>query len=265
MIKNTSIIIGIVLYFSLTSLSQENILVNGHSHNDYKQNKPLQTALFYKFRSIEADVFLINNRLIVSHVFPLFKKRLTLQELYLKPLFDSIQKNGFLYAGYSKSIVLMIDFKSDAHATYTALKHVLEDYKSILTSVQEGKVIERNVTIVITGNKPYKDVLEDSSRFMFIDENLMNVIDSKYDSTVCYMASTKYANVLAWKGNGKINKTEQELLKSLVKAAHDKGKVVRLWAMPENEKVWEELLNCELDLINTDNLKKLFEFLNKKI
>ncbi len=35
--------------------------------------------------------------------------------------------------------------------------------------------------------------------------------------------------------------------------------------MPENEKVWEELLNCELDLINTDNLKKLFEFLNKKI
>lgn len=51
-------------------IAQECCLKNAHSHNDYKQKHPLSDALKNKFNSIEADVFLINGKLIVSHVHP---------------------------------------------------------------------------------------------------------------------------------------------------------------------------------------------------
>ena len=78
------------------------------------------------------------------------------------------------------------------------------------------------------------------------------------------MASTKYSNVLKWKGKGEIPKEEKEKLITLVNQAHKEDKVVRLWASPENKKVWTELLNCGVDLINTDKLEMLGAFLKEQ-
>ena len=46
-----------------------------------------------------------------------------------------------------------------------------------------------------------------------------------------------------------------------VAKAHLQGKKVRLWASPENKVVWAELLKCNVDLINTDKLGALRNFL----
>jgi len=249
--------------FAKTLFAQSPILINAHSHNDYKQKKPLSNALYYKFKSIEADVFLINNRLIVSHTYPIFKKTKTLEQLYIKPLFDSIQKNGAIYE--NETLILLIDIKSDAGKTYDELKKTLTKYKEIFSSVENGKIIQRSVTLVLTGNKPYKELIADTNRFMFIDENLLQLKDSKYNSNLCYMASTKYSNVLKWKGKGLVAEKNKQEIESLIALAHKQGKLVRLWASPENEQVWKYLLNNNIDLINTDELKRLSEFLLKKI
>jgi hypothetical protein len=241
--------------------AQNSILVNAHSHNDYKQKHPLHQALSLEFRSIEADIFLVKNELIVSHTYPIFKNKKTLSNLYLQPLFDSVQKNGFIYKNYPHSIILLIDIKSDAAKTYTALKQELINYKSVLTSVENGKIIERAITIVLSGNKPYAQAIADTNRFMFIDENLLMLKNCRYDSTLCYMASTKYRNVLKWKGKGAISKQEQKRIKALVQLAHQQGKIVRLWAMPKNENVWLYMLNENIDLLNVDDLKRLSNFL----
>jgi hypothetical protein len=39
--------------------------------------------------------------------------------------------------------------------------------------------------------------------------------------------------------------------------------MVRFWATPEKPEVWRELLKAEVDLINTDKLAELREFLMK--
>lgn len=246
--------------------AQECCLKNAHAHNDYKHKHPLSDALKNKFNSFEADVFLINSKLIVSHIHPFFKKQKTLENLYLKPILDSCSKhNGHVYKDCEESIILLVDIKSDADKTYLELKKIFEKYNSILSKYENGKVKIGAVTIILSGNKPYEVLQKDSIRYAFIDQSLLS-LEKPMDRLICAMASTKYSNIFTWKGKGKIPKNEKENLISLVKQAHQQGKIVRLWASPENKNVWNELLNCGVDLINTDKLEDLRNFLieNKK-
>jgi hypothetical protein len=61
---------------------------------------------------------------------------------------------------------------------------------------------------------------------------------------------------------------QRQKLCAYVNMAHKYGKKVRLWASPDNDRVWAELLKCGVDLINTDKLSQLKTFLlnqNNKI
>ena len=256
----------LILVNSYFLMAQDCCFKNAHSHNDYKQKHPLSDALKNKFNSIEVDVFLINNQLIVSHVHPLFKTQNTLENLYLNPLLDTcLKNNGHVYKNCEESIILLIDIKSAADKTYLELKKTFEKYKSILSKYENGKVSNGAVTIILSGNKPYEALQKDSLRYAFIDQSLLS-LDKSFNNSVCKMASTKYSNILSWKGKGEIPKGEKEKLISLVNQAHLQGKQVRLWASPENKNVWKELLNCGVDLITTDKLEELNLFLkeNKK-
>lgn len=238
--------------------AQNEVLVHAHSHNDYKQQHPLTDALALKFKSIEADIFLIKGKLIVSHTYPLLKRK-TLEELYLQPLSDSIQKNGTLYK--NEPLILLIDIKSDAEKTFNALDVSLKKYKNILSSFENNKMVYRNITIILSGNKPYKQVAGSPDRYMFIDEDLENIESSTYDASVCLMASTKFKNIFHKK---EMSDKEKQQFNKLLEIAHKQGKTARLWAIPENEVVWEWLLENKLDLINTNKLKRLSVFLRKK-
>jgi len=253
----------LILYSPAFLYSQECCLKNAHSHNDYKHKQPLSDALSCKFKSIEADVFLVSGQLLVSHTHPLFKRR-KLEELYLKPLLDSCNKyNGKVYADCKESLILLIDIKSDAEKTYSELKIIFGKYKSVLSSYENGIMMERGVTIILSGNKPYELLQHDSMRYAFIDQNLLSIQQEKNNS-IYLMASTKYSNITHWKGSGELPIAEKEKLNILVNNAHRQGKTVRLWATPENKKVWQALLDCGVDLINTDDLKTLSDFLIKK-
>ncbi len=252
-----------ILFFSLSQFlfSQTIVLQNAHSHNDYKQKHPLTDALTNGFTSIEADVFLIRGKLIISHHYPIFKKCKTLEELYLKPLYDSIIKHtGTVYLNYKQPVILLVEFKQNANKGYAALKTLLEKYKTVLTHFENGVVTNAAVTIVITGHKPDDELKKEQNRFAFIDDDLLNMNKGKA-AVVYQMASTKYSNVLKWLGEGAISIEQKQKLEELVNDAHRSGKKVRLWASPENTAVWEELLNCGVDLINTDELEKLKRFL----
>lgn len=254
----------LVLLFFLISIqllsAQTKILLNAHSHNDYKQKHPLSDALNNGFSSIEADVFYKKNSLIVSHIYPFFKKK-TLETLYLKAIQDSITKHhGNVFANVKVPLILLIDFKTDATKTYSLLNSILEKYKTLLTRFENGKIIQGAVTIIITGNKPFEEMKKENIRYAFIDENLLN-IEKNNSSEICLLASTSYFNILNWKGKGEIPEQEKQKLRQFVSIAHQQGKKVRLWASPENKNVWQELLNCGVDYINTDNLKELHDFL----
>jgi len=254
-------VLFILCIFGFPANAQVKPLKNAHAHNDYRHKHPLCDAMHCGFSSFEADIFLKKGKLIVSHISP-FLKHNTLEQLYLKPLYDSITKNkGTVYAAFPGPVILLIDIKSDADKTYAALQPLLEKYASILTWAENGKVHDGAVTIILSGHKPSAGVQQESHRLAFIDQPLLNVAASEKDSAVYPLASCKYSSVMSWKGQGKVDRTEEAELRTLVASAHAQGKKVRLWASPENKEVWKMLLKNGVDLINTDQLEELKEFL----
>lgn len=243
------------------AFSQVTALPNAHAHNDYRHAHPLQDAMACGFTSAEADVFFKRGKFIIAHLTPLLKKKGNLETLYLKPLADSIHNHpGYLYAGYPEPVILLIDIKTNAERTYAALKPLLEKYAAILTRFENGRVINGAVTVILSGNKPYASLKNERTRFAFIDEALLSV--KKENANVCPLTSVKYSDmIIRWKGKGCLPAAEKNKLTAFVNAAHEAGKKVRLWASPDNKVVWQELLNCGVDLINTDDLPGLRDFL----
>jgi hypothetical protein len=162
--------------------------------------------------------------------------------------------------GQQSPITLMIDIKSDAHKTFAALSLLLDKYKTILSAYENGRVRLREVTVVITGNKPIELIKEKQNRLVFLDQDLRQVGVGTSANT-SPIASCKYSRILKWKGKGPINPEEKQRLCDFVNKAHQNGCKVRLWASPENAVVWDELLRCNVDLINTNKLSKLRDFL----
>jgi len=250
-------------FTAAAATAQTAILPNAYAHNDYCHKRPLLDALDNGFTYVEADVYLRKGQLIVAHILPCFKKKRTLEALYLKPLLEYVQgneQNKTENRINNCPLTLMIDIKSDANKTYAAILLLLDKYKPILSGYEDGCTTLRHVTVVLTGHKPTELVKAKDNRFVFMDEDLKNAaIDT---STNLYpIASCKYSDLLKWKGKGVIPEIELQRLEYYVTQAHKNGRKVRLWGSPENKVVWSELLRCNVDLINTDRLTSLRKFL----
>ncbi|MDP9077316.1 MAG: phosphatidylinositol-specific phospholipase C/glycerophosphodiester phosphodiesterase family protein [Bacteroidota bacterium] len=252
----------LLLTAPFTLRSQTVPLPNAFAHNDYFHERPLLDALENGYTNIEADIFLEDDDLIVAHVNPFFGSHRTLESLYLKPLAELIKRNnGQVYKGYNEPVILMIDIKTGADNTYRALKTVLKKYSTIFSSFSHGSVIKGAVTVVLSGHKPYKLIKAEDSRLAFIDEDLQKTAQDTTSTNVYKLSSCKYSRMLSWDGRGKMPENEKIRLCTYVKMAHRFGKKVRLWSSPEKSNVWEQLLNCGVDLINTDKLVTLKDFL----
>jgi glycerophosphoryl diester phosphodiesterase len=242
-----------------TAYSQKVFLEQGYAHNDYLHKKPLFDALNNGFTHIEADVFLRKDSLIIAHWFPYLKEKRTLESLYLAPLKKYIQDTDLDTNTDQPSITLVIDIKSSPRKTYLALKSLLEKYSDILSCYENGVFKQGRVNIVITGRKPVDLIMNETRRLVMMDDFLDHISYSD-NNKLFAMASCKYSRILKWTGKGPIPVDERNKLQALVDQAHSQGKKARLWASPENEKVWDELLNCGIDFINTDALSKLKAF-----
>jgi len=238
-------------------------LLNGFAHNDYRHKHPLFDALDNGYTNIEADIFLRDTTLVVAHICPWFREGKTLEKLYLKPLYDRVmQNNGRVYSNYARPVILMIDVKTKSDNTYRELERMLDKYRTILTSYDNGTVVYRAVTVVISGHKPYSLLEGEHNRLAFIDDDLRKVARDTVTHDVFSMASCKYSRLLSWDGKGIIPFFQQQRLCTFVAMAHSMGAKVRLWASPERKAVWDELLKCGVDLINTDKLVTLKNYLN---
>jgi hypothetical protein len=234
-------------------------LDNAFSHNDYWNKHPLYDALNNGYTYVEADVYLRGNKLVVAHILPCLRKKQTLERLYLEPLLNGRYKNGKELPDYP--VTLVIDIKSNAGRTYRMLDSTLEKYKSILTSYENDSITRRRVTVVLSGNKPYALLKSQTCRRAFIDEDLRKINGDMLQGKMFLTASCRYSHLLKWYGKGTMPDSQKEKLCRYIAMAHQNEQKVRLWASPENTRVWKILLDCGVDLINTNKLVKLKRFL----
>ena len=156
-VKYACLLLVVFNLFCTMAWSQVIALPNAYAHNDYWHKRPLFDALENGFTHLEADIYLRHSRLLVAHRPPflrLLKRRHTIEGLYLQPLLTRLTNPLEQKQTALDTIVLMIDIKSKGERTYTALRKLLHNYSSVLSTCEKGKVVIRNLTLVLTGHRP---------------------------------------------------------------------------------------------------------------
>jgi len=235
-------------------------LEQAHAHNDYLHERPLLDALDHGFRSVEADIFLVDGKLLVAHTRREIKPDRTLEALYLDPLRARIKAHDGSVFGDGKSFHLLIDLKTAGEPTYAALDKVLAKYADILSSVKDGEVRPGAVRISISGDRPIATIAAAPLRYAGIDGRLSD-LESDAPAHLLPIISDNWAMKFRWRGEGEFKEAERQKLHDYVKRAHDAGRKIRFWASPDTVAAWRELQAAGVDMINTDDLAGLEAYL----
>ncbi|MFO0914650.1 MAG: phosphatidylinositol-specific phospholipase C/glycerophosphodiester phosphodiesterase family protein [Pirellulales bacterium] len=235
-----------------------------HSHNDYEHQRPLWDALAQGFCSVEADIHLVGDQLLVGHDPGDVRPERTLAKLYLEPLRERLmQQGGQVWPGITP-FVLMIDIKTDGTATYRRLAEELQPYASILTRVERGEVQPGPLLVVISGNRDWESIAASEPRLVTVDGRMSDLERSDRPAAdLMRMVSDNWSTHFTWRGEGPMPAAERQKLAELVRQAHSEGRLVRFWATPERTEVWDELLAANVDLLNTDRLAELSDYLSR--
>jgi len=252
----------LVLPLAAAPAAEPTPLPKAHSHNDYEHARPLRDALDQGFCSVEADIHLVDGKLLVGHDPGDVRPERTLEALYLAPLAERVRRNdGRVFRG-GPPFSLLIDLKTEADPTYAVLRGTLAKYADMLTRVQDGKLVPGAVTVVVSGNRPFKAAAADDPRYCGLDGRLSD-LDALPVLELMPWISDNYSQHFTWTGDGPQPTAEKEKLRRIVQKAHAAGRKLRLWATPDTPALWQALAEADVDLINTDNLEGLAKFLQQ--
>ena len=240
-------------------------LPHAHAHNDYRHQNPLHDALAHGFCSVEADVYLVDDDLYVAHGRKEIQPDRTLRGLYLDLLRKRIQQNGGRVYPNGPEFTLLIDIKTEAVSTYNTLDKMLAEYRDIFTSFGPEGRRGKAVLAIISGNRPLALMESQEIRYAGCDGRLTD-LKSDAPANLIPMISDHWARHFTWRGSGPMPAEERLKLREIVQTAHKKGRRVRFWATPDQpsparDALWRELLAAGVDLLNTDDLKGLRQFL----
>ncbi|MBN8678126.1 MAG: phosphatidylinositol-specific phospholipase C/glycerophosphodiester phosphodiesterase family protein [Chitinophagales bacterium] len=249
----------LLLLFPVLLQAQVKPLSQAHAHNDYEHGRPLLDALDQGFAEVEADVFLIDGDLYVSHVMPLWKDSTrTLQSLYLDPLKWRIEANGGrVFPADTGFFYFMIDIKTEPDTTYKVIQKQLMNYAAMISLVRDSlDEPHKPVKVFLSGNRPRLELLLAQTPQHAALDGRMDDLGKAIPPALMPVVSAPYKEVLRWNGRGKPDERDLQCLHYLVQDAHAEGKKVRLWGIPDKPRVWAFLLSQGVDLINIDKLEE---------
>ena len=240
--------------------AQPTPLPRAHAHNDYEHPRPLLDALDHGFGSIEADIHLVDGELLVAHDRDDVQPGRTLETLYLDPLRRRIRQNGGQVYPDGPPVILLIDIKSEAVATYAVLHQVLRRYADMLTIFSGETMDEGPVTAIISGNRPRATMTAQPIRYAAYDGRLED-LELYAPTTFIPLISDNWFTFARWLGQGEPPEKVVKRLQEAVDKAHAQSRKIRFWATSDNPAVWRVLYDAGVDLLNADDLDGLRDFL----
>lgn len=241
----------------LPALAQQKITVsNAHSHNDYERPGAFIQAYEAGFGSVEADIHLKNGTLYVAHDDVGIQNNKTLESVYLQPIENVLKKNkGQIYTDKQKRLQLLVDIKTEALSTLDALIDLLKKYPSIISN--------KNINIVISGNRPIPSAYANYPSFIWFDGRPTEQYDDAATKKLG-LISDNYYKYARWNGTGDITEKEKQALKTVMDKAHAMDKPFRFWATPDTQTSWKLFMELGVDYINTDKVAELATFINRQ-
>lgn len=219
-----------------------------HSHNDYAQAQPFVNAYTQRADFIEADVWLKNGKLVVSHNKPTDNAP-TLDSLYIQPIVKLFEQNkGKPSSDRDYTFDLVIDVKDDPAEVLPMLLTMLKAHLDVFNRRANAQAIQ----VVISGNRPKITAYLDYPLLQF-DGRPSEVYDTETLQKVA-LISDNFQSYSQWDGTGDIPKLDRDKLKRVIKRAHSDNKPFRFWAIPDTPNGWKQLKKAGVDIINTDKV-----------
>lgn len=229
---------------------------NVHAHNDYWHTVPFYVSYCSRIGSIEADIFLVDGELYVSHTREDIDKKRTLKALYLDPLKQQMYLNGGKAYPDGRPLLLFIDLKTDYETTLPALQQLLEQYKSCFDIKNNPSAVQ----VVITGNRPEPENFSKYADFIYYDGKL----DAHYTPQQLQKVGLYGAGFFLfsnWNGIGDMPSDQFATIKNIVEKVHNEGKKIRFWGNPDTPLAWKTLMKAGVDYINTDHPKEVADYM----
>jgi hypothetical protein len=225
-----------------------------HSHNDYEQALPYWLAYHSGFGSIEADIFLVGDSLLlVAHDSTELSRNMKMEDAYIKPILQCLEKNkGFPYPDSSQKLQLLIDVKTDSVRTLERFIGLLQKYPSLIRC--------EALRWVITGNRPNPSTFSSFPSFILFD----GVLSRNYPLPSLQkiaLFSDDFKKYSSWNGLCLLPRIDEELLRAAISKSHGLKKPVRFWNAPDQPNAWRCLIEEGVDYINTDSIRSLSAFL----
>ena len=215
-----------------------------HAHNDYQKPEPLINALRHKVFSIEADIYLSDNRLLVAHDKKDLSAAKSLDSLYLKPIIELFRLHkGTISDDSSYSPMLMIDIKENGEVAIAQLIKLVSMYRSAFDRSVNAKAVQ----LVISGDRGASSTWTSYPSYIFFDGRPNETYDSATLQRVAFISDSYFSYI-----NPKDSNTS--LIAQVVKKVHGMGKLIRLWATPDNSESWKLQQQLSIDIINTDKI-----------
>lgn len=239
------------LIFFIVSLQIQAQKVACHSHNDYVQQVPFWLAYTAGAKSIEADVFLMNDELAVAHTAKEINPNKTLQKLYLEPI------NGILGNNFNSfvELQLLVDIKTEAKSTLNKIIQELSAYPLIIKKIRESN---HKFRIVISGNRP-QDYDSYPDYILFDHQQIENL--DKVNPNKVGLVSFSFQKFSKWNGKGRIIDAELTKLQEVINKVHSIDKPIRFWASPDSKTTWFTLTQLGVDFVNTDTPAECVKYL----
>ena len=224
-----------------------------HAHNDYQKKEPLINALRYKAFSIEADIYLSGNKLLVAHDKNELATAPTLDSLYLQPIVELFRRHkGTISEASSYAPVLMIDIKDNGEASIAQLIKLVSTHRSVFDpSINLGAV-----QLVISGDRGPSSKWTSYPPYILFDGRPSETYDSTTLRRVAFISDSyvKYLNP---------KDADTDFIMQIVKKVHDLGKLLRLWASPDNADSWKLQQQLGIDIINTDKIAECTDYVEQ--
>lgn len=228
-------------------------VANAHSHNDYKNSIPFFRAYDKGFGSIEADVYAVNGKLMVAHSKNEISESRSLQALYLAPLAEKLQHDP------QRKLRLLIEIKENHKAVLPLVIAELKPLQQYISSPGHPN----RLSIMMTGAVPPAAEMPDYPDWITFDVDHLNGFTPKQWDKIG-LVSFPLSRYVRWNGKGVLNSAEIARVKGAIDSVHAAGKMIRFWESPDTESSWLALMRLGVDVIGTDDIVGLGDFLNKK-
>lgn len=235
-----NIALFVLLLAAYTTTAQQVLI---HAHNDYEKPEPLFNALLNKAFTIEADVY-PGAGLFVAHDKKDIRPDRTLLSMYLQPIILLFaQHHGNISDDTAYAPTLMIDIKKSSAEVIAELIKLLAPQREVFDRIVNAHAVQ----IVLSGERGSINDWNKLPAYILFDGRPYENYDSTTFKRVAFI-SDSYINYASPGDSLEIK------LKQVVAATHSKGKLLRLWAIPDNETGWQRLFNVGTDIINTDKV-----------